>query len=147
MGRFPFELAAMPAAAYTVKPDGGDDARALKIETRTAGHPEMGCALRRPAGVRALPIRRPETAALYHRGNHRGRVGLESLPSATARRVQVAVRIEVREAKLREKVKAAGGRWDPQQRVWHLPMEQVLQLGLESRVAHPAQPGRETDAY
>jgi hypothetical protein len=38
--------------------------------------------------------------------------------------------------KLREKVKAAGGRWDPEHRVWHLPMEQVLQLGLGGRVAN-----------
>jgi hypothetical protein len=35
----------------------------------------------------------------------------------------------------REKVKAAGGRWNPERRVWHLAMEQVLQLGLGGRVA------------
>jgi len=27
--------------------------------------------------------------------------------------------------KLREKVKAAGGRWDPDKRVWHVAMEQL----------------------
>ncbi len=59
----------------------------------------------------------------------------DPMPSATARRERVAVRIDVREVKLREKVKAAGGRWDPEHRVWHLPMEQVLQLGLGGRVA------------
>jgi regulation of enolase protein 1 (concanavalin A-like superfamily) len=59
----------------------------------------------------------------------------DPMPSATARRERVAVRIEVHEVKLREKVKAAGGRWDPEKRVWHLPMEQVPQLGLEGRVA------------
>jgi uncharacterized protein YqiB (DUF1249 family) len=59
----------------------------------------------------------------------------DPMPSATARRERVAVRIEVQEVKLREKVKAAGGRWDPERRVWHLPMEQVLQLGLDGRVA------------
>ena len=59
----------------------------------------------------------------------------DPMPSATARRERVAVRIEVHEVKLREKVKAAGGRWDPEKRVWHLPMEQVLQLGLSGRVA------------
>jgi hypothetical protein len=58
----------------------------------------------------------------------------DPMPSATARRERAAVRIEVREVKLREKVKASGGRWDPERRVWHLPMEQVLQLGLEGRV-------------
>jgi hypothetical protein len=58
----------------------------------------------------------------------------DPMPSATARRERVAVRIEVHEVKLREKVKAAGGRWDPENRVWHVPMEQVLQLGLTGRV-------------
>jgi hypothetical protein len=58
----------------------------------------------------------------------------DPLPSATARRQIVAVRVELQETVLREKVKAAGGRWNPEDRVWHLPMEQVLQLGLESRV-------------
>jgi hypothetical protein len=60
----------------------------------------------------------------------------DPMPSATARRERVAVRIAVREVKLREKVKSAGGRWDPEQRVWHLQMEQVLQLGLGGRVAN-----------
>jgi hypothetical protein len=72
----------------------------------------------------------------------------DPLPSATARRERVAVRIDVREVKLREKVKAAGGRWDPEKRVWQLSMEQVLQLGLGGRVANagasaPPDPSRE----
>ena len=72
----------------------------------------------------------------------------DPMPSATARRERVAVRIDVREVKLREKVKAAGGRWDPEHRVWHLPMEQVLQLGLGGRVANadanaPSSPARQ----
>ena len=90
----------------------------------------------------ALKRRRYTTAEIIV-----GESDWDPLPSATARRERVAVQIEVRETKLREKVKAAGGRWDPQRRVWHLPMEQVLQLGLEDRVAHPAQPSRETDAF
>jgi hypothetical protein len=44
------------------------------------------------------------------------------------------VRIEEHELKLREKVKAAGGRWDSERRVWHLAMEQVLHPGLDGRV-------------
>jgi len=65
--------------------------------------------------------------------------GWDPLPSATARRGRKAVRIAVHEVKLRAKVKAAGGRWDPEQRAWRLPMEQVLQLGLQGRLA-PAEP-------
>ena len=63
----------------------------------------------------------------------------DPMPSATARQELVPVRIEVREVKLREKVKTAGGRWDPEKRVWHVPMEQVLQLGLSGRVAKAGQ--------
>jgi hypothetical protein len=69
----------------------------------------------------------------------------DPMPSATARRERVAVRIDVREVKLREKVKAAGGRWDPEKRVWHLPMEQVLQLGLAGRTERAAKAARPTD--
>jgi hypothetical protein len=58
----------------------------------------------------------------------------DPLPSATARRQRMPVRISVQETTIREKVKAAGGRWDPDKRVWHLPMEQILQLGLSNRL-------------
>ena len=60
----------------------------------------------------------------------------DPMPSATARREIVSVRIDVREVKLREKVKAAGGRWDVEWQVWRLPMEKVLQLGLGGRVVN-----------
>ena len=70
----------------------------------------------------------------------------DPLPSATARRQLMPVRIAVQETRLREKVKAAGGRWDPEKRVWHLPLEQVLQLGLSDRVVSPSQSGPSQDA-
>ena len=77
----------------------------------------------------------------------------DPLPSATARRERVAVRIDVHEVKLREKVKAAGGRWDPEKRLWRLAMEQVLQLGLGARVPQAGQatptnkPGVDGEGY
>jgi len=80
----------------------------------------------------ALKRRRYKTAEIIV-----GESEWDPMPSATARRERVRVRIEVHEAKLREKVKAAGGRWDPDQRVWHVAMEQVLQLGLSGRVTKP----------
>ena len=57
----------------------------------------------------------------------------DPLPSVTARRERVPVRIAIQETTLREKVKTAGGRWDPDKRVWMFPMEQVIQLGLTGR--------------
>jgi len=64
----------------------------------------------------------------------------DPLPSATARRERVPVRIAIQETTLREKAKTAGGRWDPNQRVWMLPMEQVIQLGLANRVKDKTAP-------
>ena len=58
----------------------------------------------------------------------------DPLPLEVARREKIPVRVGLNETRLREKVKAAGGRWDPARRVWILPMEQVLQLGLSERV-------------
>ena len=53
---------------------------------------------------------------------------------------QFPVRIAIQETTLREKAKTAGGRWDPNQRVWMLPMEQVIQLGLTNRVKDKTAP-------
>lgn len=64
----------------------------------------------------------------------------DPLPAATARREHVPVRIAIQETILREKVKAAGGRWDHDQRVWMLRMEQVIQLGLTGRVKDKTAP-------
>jgi len=50
------------------------------------------------------------------------------------------VRIAIPETTLREKVKAGGSHWDPDSRVWMLPMEQVIQLGLTGRVKDKTAP-------
>lgn len=70
----------------------------------------------------------------------------DPLPSEVARREKVAVRVGLNETRLREKVKAAGGRWEPGRRVWFLSMEQVLQLGLADRAVEADGPplARET---
>lgn len=68
----------------------------------------------------------------------------DPLPSAVARRQLVPVTIDIREVKVRAKVKAAGGRWDPDQRVWRLPKEQVFQLGLARRIPHDSPESRNT---
>lgn len=51
----------------------------------------------------------------------------------------VAVRVEIYELELRAQVKEAGGRWDPEQKVWRLPIGQVLALGLEERLVAVAE--------
>jgi hypothetical protein len=48
---------------------------------------------------------------------------------------QLGIRIVYDEADLRQRIKAAGGLWDPSQRMWFLPEEEVRRLGLVQRVA------------
>ena len=47
---------------------------------------------------------------------------------------RMGVRVDYSEIELREAVKAAGGIWRPRQKLWELPYEDVVALGLESRV-------------
>ena len=47
----------------------------------------------------------------------------------------VAVRIDFAEAELRQRVKQAGGTWNPDRRVWELPYVQVVALKLKAQIA------------
>ena len=38
------------------------------------------------------------------------------------------------EVGIRDRVKTAGGRWDPARRLWELRYDRVLALGLEDRI-------------
>ena len=46
----------------------------------------------------------------------------------------VDLRIAVDEAQLRNRVKKAGGKWDPQKKVWRLAYREVVKLGLRDRM-------------
>ena len=48
---------------------------------------------------------------------------------------RVGVRIAYHETDLRKKIKAAGGMWDPSERLWFVPEEHARHLGLVQRVA------------
>jgi hypothetical protein len=48
-----------------------------------------------------------------------------------------AIRVEAREKALREKVRAAGGYWDPARGTWILRADRVRILGLQSRLVTP----------
>jgi hypothetical protein len=54
------------------------------------------------------------------------------VPTPTEKRVHV--RIGYDELELRERVKAAGGNWNPDRQGWQVPYRTVLDLGLERRV-------------
>jgi hypothetical protein len=42
------------------------------------------------------------------------------------------------ESGVQRKVKAAGGKWDKQRRVWLLPLSHVRDLGLDDRITVPS---------
>ena len=46
----------------------------------------------------------------------------------------MGIRIDYEEMQLRKIVKAAGGRWDKNERIWKLAYNQVIALGLEGRI-------------
>lgn len=48
----------------------------------------------------------------------------------------VAIRVNWGEADVARQVKRAGGKWNPQKKVWELRYDQVVQLGLQSRLVH-----------
>lgn len=46
----------------------------------------------------------------------------------------VLVKIAWREEQLRQRVKEAGGKWLPGQKLWQLPYRKVIALGLRQRI-------------
>lgn len=46
----------------------------------------------------------------------------------------VDLQIAIGETELRNRVKKAGGKWNPQKQVWHLPYREVLELELTERI-------------
>ena len=57
-----------------------------------------------------------------------------SFPSGRARDALVFVRVCYEETALREQVKAAGGIWKPERKLWKVPLPVVYSLGLEERI-------------
>jgi hypothetical protein len=47
---------------------------------------------------------------------------------------KVPIKIGFGETELREKIKNAGGYWNPDKKAWMLSYHQVLQMGLERRI-------------
>ena len=46
----------------------------------------------------------------------------------------MAIRVALGEVEVRRQVKLAGGKWDPQKKVWELRYDQVVKLGLHQRI-------------
>lgn len=52
--------------------------------------------------------------------------------------VLVGVKIDFAEAELRERARAAGGRWDSMTRLWAMPLGTARLLGLQDRIVNAA---------
>ena len=48
--------------------------------------------------------------------------------------IPVSISVEPYEIDIRQKVKSAGGSWNPVEKVWHLPLPKVFELDLENRI-------------
>ncbi|MFQ5633634.1 MAG: hypothetical protein ACE5I1_33130 [bacterium] len=46
----------------------------------------------------------------------------------------VNLQISIEEVELRNRVKKAGGKWNPEKQVWYLPYRDVLEVGLKERI-------------
>jgi len=63
-------------------------------------------------------------------------------PVQTNQSVRLGVRIEYWESELREQAKAKGAIWRPRQKLWEMRYDDVIELGLESRVVKSETAGR-----
>jgi hypothetical protein len=55
----------------------------------------------------------------------------------------VGLRVAIADVAVRDRVKQAGGTWNPERRVWQLRYDRVVALGLTSRIVdEPASSGR-----
>jgi hypothetical protein len=51
----------------------------------------------------------------------------------------VGVRVAIEEVALRQQVRNAGGKWNWEKKVWNLPYEQVVAMGLKKRMVREAE--------
>ena len=61
-------------------------------------------------------------------------VAWEPKATVTADHTLVEIQVDWSEGELRQQIKASGGRWNPERKVWRLTYGQVVALGLEKRI-------------
>jgi hypothetical protein len=52
----------------------------------------------------------------------------------------VAIQVTAREVALQKRVKAVGGQWNPEKKLWELAYKHVVELGLEDRMVVDTNP-------
>ena len=58
-------------------------------------------------------------------------------PTKLAGETIVGLRVTFQEVELQRRVKRAGGKWNPELRLWEMRYEQAVALGLEDRIERP----------
>lgn len=57
-------------------------------------------------------------------------------PSTVSKGQELYLDIAARETTLRNKIKTAGGTWEPKESAWKLTWEKIQELGIEGRIKH-----------
>lgn len=63
---------------------------------------------------------------------------IDSRPLKTKVSKMAAVRVGYQETQLRRSIKAMGGIWNPEKKIWHVPHTLIRRLGLSDRVVKNA---------
>jgi len=58
-------------------------------------------------------------------------------PVKMAADAMVGVRVAFQEVEMQRNVKRAGGKWNPQRRLWEMRYDQAVALGLKDRIEEP----------
>jgi hypothetical protein len=115
------------------KPPPGREAAALRVVKKLPPHARGAIGLAQQFGEALVCVR--------HRVDAAGKLRyttvellVDKKPIRARAQAMAEIRIGPEETALRAMVKAAGGRWDPQQRTWRLPRRLVGILRLTDRL-------------
>jgi hypothetical protein len=115
------------------KPVPGSEAAPLRVVKKLPPHGRGAIRLAQQFGEALVCVRHRVDAAAQFRYTT-VELLVEKAPIQPRVRKMAEIRIEPNEAALRALVKAAGARWDPQRRTWHLPLRLVGILRLSDRL-------------
>ena len=71
-----------------------------------------------------------DTGSYFPESHIRRQLQQQVLP----RKRMVMIRVDYKETELRQKIKQAGGKWDPERKRWLLSQHQAEKLGLTTRI-------------
>lgn len=91
--------------------------------------------------IQLAQIYGPDLVCVRHRLDNNGRTRhvtvellIKSVDTPQRKRPMVKLKLEKDERELRALILAAGGSWDPELKLWHLPRRIAKILNLQSRV-------------